>query len=237
MSKLSFLHLSSMYFFTDILGTNSMDILLSWRLRDRVNSEFSSNTTKWGNIVCIINGRMKLFSNTTVVLGACTEWDKVTVTVSEFTGHLRALCIVILQDRHLLFATADWWGLCCGTSVLTSTMLESFIHNKIGLNWLLPMFCVHIFPNPLQPTRVFSLPCLVPLCPLSIFLLLPLTFHSPHICLLSEDRPLCGSPPHVQSDQYKGQGPWTGTPPLTKREGLKAEEPQRWMQVRVRACW
>lgn len=79
-------------------------------------------------------------------------------------------------------------------------------------------------PVTLQPRLTFccfALPCPQP-CPLPIYFLLPLTFHSSHACLLSEDRPLLGSPPHVQCDQYKGQGPCTRTPSLTKREGLKA---------------
>lgn len=38
---------------------------------------------------------MKLFSNTTAVLGVLTKWDKVTATVGEFTGHLWALCLAI----------------------------------------------------------------------------------------------------------------------------------------------
>lgn len=77
------------------------------------------------------------------------------------------------------------------------------------------------FADPRLTLRCFAPPCPQP-CPLPIYFLLPLTFHSSHACLLSEDRPLHGSPPHVQCDQYKGQGPCTRTPSLTKREGLEA---------------
>lgn len=91
-------------------------------------------------------------------------------------------------------------------------------------------------PVPLQLTQFLLWFRLVPVCPLPIYFLPPLTFHSRHTCLLSEDRTLHGSPPHVQCDQYKGQGPCTQTPPMTKREGLMAGETMWWGQVHVCVC-
>ena len=82
----------------NILGTNRRDFILYWRLRADNNDLIVRKR-------CIINERMKPLSNT--VLGILTEWDKVIATVAEFTGHLWALCLAILQDRHILFARAD----------------------------------------------------------------------------------------------------------------------------------
>lgn len=108
--------------------------------------------------------------------------------------------------------------------LLTSAVFYSFKHNETGLAPAAAACLRSCCPVTLQPRHTFccfALPCPQP-CPLPIYFLLPLTFHSSHACLLSEDRPLLGSPPHVQCDQYKGQGPCTRTPSLTKREGLKA---------------
>lgn len=108
--------------------------------------------------------------------------------------------------------------------LLTSAVFYSFKHNESGLAPAAAAClrsCCRVSLQPRLTFCCFALPCPRP-CPLPIYFLLPLTFHSSHACLLSEDRPLLGSPPHVQCDQYKGQGPCTRTPSLTKREGLKA---------------
>lgn len=108
--------------------------------------------------------------------------------------------------------------------LLTSAVFYSFKLNKTRLAPTVPACLCSCCPVTLWPLLTFccfAVPCPQP-CPLPIYFLLPLTFHSSHACPLSEDRPLLGSPPHVQCDQYKGQGPCTRTPLLTKREGLKA---------------
>lgn len=81
-----------------------------------ITMNFLQTQQKWGNIVCIINGREKLFSNTTDVLSARTEWDKVTATVGEFTGHLQALCIVFYLPEQIGEVSAEGqvsWPLQC----------------------------------------------------------------------------------------------------------------------------
>lgn len=115
---------------------------------------------------------------------------------------------------------------------------QCLIHlHRIKVVWLqlLPFLSVYIVPY-LSGLLFLLLPRFIPQCPLPIYFLLPLTFHSSHTCLLSEDRPLHGSPSHVQCDQYKGQGPCTRTPPLTKREGLKAGETVWWVPVHCHTC-
>lgn len=134
------------------------------------------------------------------------------------------------------FDSKDQWGPHWGGSALTCTVFFSFKHNKAGLVLAAASCLCSYCPVPLQPTHFLLLLCLVPPCPLPIYFLLPLTFHSSRACLLSEDRLLHGSPPHVQCDQYKGQGPCTRTPSLTKREGLKAGETVWLWHVPVRAC-
>lgn len=108
--------------------------------------------------------------------------------------------------------------------LLTSAVFHSFKHNETQLALAVAACPCLRCPVTLRSQFTFccfALPCPQP-CPLPIYFLLPLTFHSSHACPRSEDRPLLKSPPHVQCDQYKGQGPCTRTPSLTKREGLKA---------------
>lgn len=179
-----------------------------------------------------------------------TLCDKVNVMLDEFTGHVRALvtCATLWSQiirLMLMLHVGDPQFYLIGkiskvaaeVEVLWPPQCLIHLHTmKLDWLWLLPFLCVRIILYLCRPLGFCCSLRLVPVCPLPIYFLLPLTFHSPHTCLLSEDRPLCGSPPHVQCDQYKGQGPCTQTPPLTKREGLKAGETAWWVQVRVRAC-
>lgn len=135
---------------------------------------------------------------------------------------------------HLILEISE--GRCWGGSALTSAMFDSFTHNKAGLALAAAISLCSYVPLPLQRTQFLMLARLVPVCPLPIYFLLPLTFHSLHACLLSEDRPSRWSPPHVQCDQYKGQGPCTQNPTLTKREGLKAAETVWWVPAHVCEC-
>lgn len=104
---------------------------------------------------------------------------------------------------------------------------QCLIHlHTIKLDWLWPPPClwVHIFLYLCNP---LGLCCCLALSQCVLCQSISCS-HRPFILLIhvssQRDRPLHGSPPHVQCDQYKGQGPCTQTPPLTKREGLKAGE-------------
>lgn len=107
---------------------------------------------------------------------------------------------------------------------------------KLYWLWLLPFLCVHIVLYLCSP---LSFCCCLVLSQCVLCQSISCS-HWPFISLIhvSSQRTgsLRGSPPHVQCDQYKGQGPCTQTPPLTKREGLKAGETAWWVKVRVCAC-
>lgn len=179
-----------------------------------------------------------------------TLCDRVNVMLDEFTGCVRALvtCAALWSwiirlmlmlhvgypQFHLIQKISE---VAAEVGVLWPPQRLIHLHTiKLYWLWLLPFLCVHIVLYLCSP---LSFCCCLVLSQCVLCQSISCS-HWPFISLIhvSSQRTgsLRGSPPHVQCDQYKGQGPCTQTPPLTKREGLKAGETAWWVKVRVCAC-